>query len=886
MALSAEQLREIMDASPADLAGFHIARLARWAHPRYRLDQRFVSLSLLLDRGETSAMGRWLSRETRFRGLTEALAEISEPIVALLGAPGSGKTTLLRRLELDCALAALRREARSVPFLLELSAFPPDEPGEASTDPIAWVLGQWRARYPDLPPLETLMDQGRALLLLDGLNEIPHRTASQYYAIVGRWKTFAHELVQCHPGNRLIFACRSLDYSSPLSSPGLTVPQLRVEPLTDASIRAFLDVHVPDRADALWTAILESGHLDVYRVPFFLHLLTQEGEGGDPRPIAPAELLSAFVRQALLREVERDHPSLAPGVLFGVRDRLRLHQARGWPTPHSLPEEGTLISQLVNLAYQMQRQLDSREGARVRLPRERACALLDAAAESVLRVGLDLSVLEEDLSANEIMFAHQLLQEYFAARRLAERPEPGRARREHRADRVQPCLEDLLPTLAPSDRMPPLPRSRWEETTKLAAAMTPDLVSFLLGLAETNLALAGHCAVPALQDDRLDEATADVLRARLHERMTDREADLRDREECGLALGLLGDPRFPTKEGPLGTYIEPPLVTVPAGRYRIGRPESAFGPECGEQPYGVEHEIDLDEFALGRFAITNAEWCLFRDSEHFMDLRWWDTLEAAAWIAGEGFLRWEKRAARRSIRGMRRLLAQRDLTVEQLHESGELLLSGVEYWNARLSLTEAEDDAWLDKHLGSPLDARETRSHREFNNPSLPVVDVCWHEARAYCAWLSAQTGRAYRLPNEAEWEAAARGAEDGRRYAFGEEFDPLSCNGAPLRLHHPTPVGLFPEGDSPFGASDLTGNTGDWTASLWGPKLGSAAFDYPYDATDGREDPEAGGEVMRVIRGGWYFDPPTRLAADRRVVAGPHERSRLFGFRVACSDR
>ena len=75
---------------------------------------------------------------------------------------------------------------------------------------------------------------------------------------------------------------------------------------------------------------------------------------------------------------------------------------------------------------------------------------------------------------------------------------------------------------------------------------------------------------------------------------------------------------------------------------------------------------------------------------------------------------------------------------------------------------------------------RYTRPHffddSAFNAPLQPVVGVCWHEARAYCAWLSAQTDRTYRLPTEHEWEAAARG-QARRPYAYDGEFDPAKGN-------------------------------------------------------------------------------------------------------------
>src|SRR5262249_32693326 len=100
-----------------------------------------------------------------------------------------------------------------------------------------------------------------------------------------------------------------------------------------------------------------------------------------------------------------------------------------------------------------------------------------------------------------------------------------------------------------------------------------------------------------------------------------------------------------------------------------------------------------------------------------------------------------------------------------------------------------------------------------FNALLQPVVGLCWHEARAYCAWLSAQTDRTYRLATEHEREAAARG-QARRSSAYDGQFDAAKGNTGETRLKRTTPIGVFPEGDTPDGISDLTGNSQDWTSS------------------------------------------------------------------------
>jgi formylglycine-generating enzyme required for sulfatase activity len=153
-----------------------------------------------------------------------------------------------------------------------------------------------------------------------------------------------------------------------------------------------------------------------------------------------------------------------------------------------------------------------------------------------------------------------------------------------------------------------------------------------------------------------------------------------------------------------------------------------------------------------------------------------------------------------------------------------------------------------------------------------PVVNVSWHDALAYCRWLSEETGQIVRLPTEAEWEKAARGT-DGRVYPWGDEFDAAKCNSLENDIQTTTPVGQYsPQGDSPYGVADVAGNVWEWTSSVH--------KGYPYDPVDGREDLGAGGS--RVLRGGAFYGNhgAGRCAARNRDPADL--RDDAVGFRVA----
>ena len=91
------------------------------------------------------------------------------------------------------------------------------------------------------------------------------------------------------------------------------------------------------------------------------------------------------------------------------------------------------------------------------------------------------------------------------------------------------------------------------------------------------------------------------------------------------------------------------------------------------------------------------------------------------------------------------------------------------------------------------------------------------------------------------------------------------------MNVEDTTPVGNYPRGRSPYGVLDMAGNVWEWTSSLYKP--------YPYDAANGREDPEAG--ETRTLRGGaWNLDGLQRPLA-YRLNDIPDFRNDLVGFRV-----
>ena len=160
-----------------------------------------------------------------------------------------------------------------------------------------------------------------------------------------------------------------------------------------------------------------------------------------------------------------------------------------------------------------------------------------------------------------------------------------------------------------------------------------------------------------------------------------------------------------------------------------------------------------------------------------------------------------------------------------------------------------------------------------FNHPQQPVVGVSWHESDRYCLWLSAVIGQRYRLPTEAEWERAARGALEGALFPWGDgppqslpDYDTRWQTG-PERVGQSAPQG--------FGLFDICANVHEWCSDWYDPGY--------YAVSPGRNPRGPATGQRRASRGGsWRHHIKVSRCAARSSIP-PQFQYADYGFRVAC---
>jgi gamma-glutamyl hercynylcysteine S-oxide synthase len=221
--------------------------------------------------------------------------------------------------------------------------------------------------------------------------------------------------------------------------------------------------------------------------------------------------------------------------------------------------------------------------------------------------------------------------------------------------------------------------------------------------------------------------------------------------------------RLPAPPGPQSRAASD-MVTVPAGRYRIGT--------GGHEPYDNEHpchEVELAEFRVDCLPVTNGDYLRFIEDGGYSRQDLWSK-EGWEWLLTFG-------------------------------------TEAPEYWSRG-------DSGWQLSRFGVTVPVE----------PDRPVMHVCWFEADAFARWAGKRLPTEEEWEIAAGWDPAeAR----GRRHPWGDRPATAGLANLDQRLFGPAPAGAYPEGASPFGCEQMLGDVWEWTASDFVAYPGFRAFPY-----------------------------------------------------------
>lgn len=167
---------------------------------------------------------------------------------------------------------------------------------------------------------------------------------------------------------------------------------------------------------------------------------------------------------------------------------------------------------------------------------------------------------------------------------------------------------------------------------------------------------------------------------------------------------------------------------------------------------------------------------------------------------------------------------------------------------------------------------RSKPSDNGWGRGRLPVINVSWYDAKAFCDWLSTQTGKTIRLPTEAEWEYAARGRGEIIKYSGTNSSSELgnyawyySNSGSkthPVGEKLPNSLGIY----------DISGNVWEWCIDWYDANY------YSVSPQNNPKGPLSG--TYRVLRGGSWYSSDYNCRGSNRNVNDPTYANYYVGFR------
>lgn len=196
--------------------------------------------------------------------------------------------------------------------------------------------------------------------------------------------------------------------------------------------------------------------------------------------------------------------------------------------------------------------------------------------------------------------------------------------------------------------------------------------------------------------------------------------------------------------------------------------------------------------------------------------------------------------------------------------------------NAQFEVFAAAQDGWREPTWWDYLDDAKTwhisnphPAHALFQEcADCPRESVAWFAAAAFTRWLSAKTGENITLPTDQQWQRAAQG-DDGREYPWGNGWDASRCNSYEAVHGKTTPVVQYPQGASPFGVMDMSGNVWEWCLTDWETGKSDLGGIVEFRIVRGSTWQNGDGDWFRTVDRNWHHADYGGDANGFRVVRG-----------------